>query len=57
RLQGARKGLPPAASPATIRGGDADRPLTGWLPVGKGSHCLCKANSDTDGAREVRASF
>ncbi|RWV81201.1 hypothetical protein GW17_00057404 [Ensete ventricosum] len=65
RLQGARKGLPPAASPAASRGGGTGRrggrPLVGWLPGGKGSCRLRRGSSgdgcDTDGARGVRASF
>ncbi|RWW06680.1 hypothetical protein GW17_00029972 [Ensete ventricosum] len=46
RLQGARKGLSPAASRcggASCRGG---RPLAGRLPVCKGSRCLRRGNDD-----------
>ncbi|RWW10421.1 hypothetical protein GW17_00026035 [Ensete ventricosum] len=65
RLQDARKGLVPAASPAASRDGGADRrgrrPLAGWLPTGKDSRRLRRGSSDgdddADGARGVRASF
>ncbi|RZS27797.1 hypothetical protein BHM03_00061322 [Ensete ventricosum] len=44
QLEGARKGLPPAASPVASGGGDAGRkggyPLAGWLPAGKGNRRL-----------------
>ncbi|RRT35847.1 hypothetical protein B296_00040496 [Ensete ventricosum] len=64
RLQGARKGLPPAASPIASRGDDTrrrgGRPLVGRLLVGKGSRRLYRGSGDSDGAegeRGVRASF
>ncbi|RWW37806.1 hypothetical protein BHE74_00057027, partial [Ensete ventricosum] len=48
--RGARKGLPPAASPAASRGGYANRsggcPLAGRLPAGKGN------DDDDDGGAE-----
>ncbi|RWW01875.1 hypothetical protein GW17_00035065, partial [Ensete ventricosum] len=44
RQRPARKGFPPAASPAAIRGGDAGRrggrPLAGRLPAAKSSRRL-----------------
>ncbi|RZS21115.1 hypothetical protein BHM03_00053706, partial [Ensete ventricosum] len=62
RLQCARKGLPPAASPTASRGGATDRrgccPLAEWLPTGKGNRHLRRGSSgDADRARGVRASF
>ncbi|RRT58449.1 hypothetical protein B296_00018141 [Ensete ventricosum] len=62
RLQGARKGLPPAASPDAKSGGDANcrggRPLAGQLPAGKGSRCLRRGSGGGgEGERVVRASF
>ncbi|RWV83061.1 hypothetical protein GW17_00055382, partial [Ensete ventricosum] len=53
--RGARKGLPPAASPAASRRGG--RPLARWLPAGKGSHRLHRGCGDAEGERGVRASF
>ncbi|RWV78747.1 hypothetical protein GW17_00060231, partial [Ensete ventricosum] len=64
RLQGARKGLPPAASSTANRGDGANRrggrPLVGQLPAGKGNRRLRRGSSDgcdTKGERGVRASF
>ncbi|RWV78908.1 hypothetical protein GW17_00060037, partial [Ensete ventricosum] len=64
RLQGARKGLLPAASLVINRGDDASHrggcPLAGWLPTGKGSRRLRRGSGgddDADGERGVRASF
>ncbi|RZS17744.1 hypothetical protein BHM03_00049926 [Ensete ventricosum] len=55
RLQGARKGLSPAASPVASRGGGTSRrggrPLVGRLPMGKGNRRLRKG-SDDGGAAE-----
>ncbi|RRT50464.1 hypothetical protein B296_00004167 [Ensete ventricosum] len=60
RLQGARKGLSPAASPATSRGGGAHRrgghPLARRLPI-KGSRPLRQGSGDAEGERGVWASF
>ncbi|RWW02617.1 hypothetical protein BHE74_00010625 [Ensete ventricosum] len=51
-----RKGLPPAASPATSRGGAAGyrggRPLAGWLPIAKDNRRLHRGSGD-DGAMRV----
>ncbi|RWW53101.1 hypothetical protein BHE74_00040434, partial [Ensete ventricosum] len=63
RLQGARKGLPPASSPTASRGSDTSRrggrPLVGRLPAGKGSHRLHRGSGGdgAEGERGVRASF
>ncbi|RZR82141.1 hypothetical protein BHM03_00008504 [Ensete ventricosum] len=65
RLLGARKGLPPVASPAASRGDSAGskggRPLAGWMPTGKGSRRLRRGSnggdSGADGVRGVRVSF
>ncbi|RWV90886.1 hypothetical protein GW17_00046871 [Ensete ventricosum] len=64
RLQGARKGLSPVASPAASKGDSADHrggyPLVGWMPTGKGNRRLRRGSSGdggTDGARGIRASF
>ncbi|RRT35060.1 hypothetical protein B296_00031267 [Ensete ventricosum] len=50
RLQGARKGLLPAANPTASRGSGASRrggrPLAGRLPACKGSRCLRRGNDD-----------
>ncbi|RWV79072.1 hypothetical protein GW17_00059855 [Ensete ventricosum] len=63
RLQGARKGLPPVASPVANRGSNVGRRggrlFAGWLPACKGSRWLRSSGDDDDayGARGVRVSF
>ncbi|RWW43261.1 hypothetical protein BHE74_00051103 [Ensete ventricosum] len=62
QLQGARKGLPPATSPAASRGDDTSRrggrPLAGRLPANKGSRRLRRdSGGGAEGERGVRASF
>ncbi|RZR92381.1 hypothetical protein BHM03_00020684, partial [Ensete ventricosum] len=61
RLQGARKGLSPAASPTASKGGGTGRkggrPLAEWLSAGKGSRRLRRGSGGTNGARRVSASF
>ncbi|RRT33484.1 hypothetical protein B296_00032470 [Ensete ventricosum] len=57
RQQPARKGLPPAASPAASRGGGVSRrggrPLAGRLSAVKDSHRL-RRGSDNGGAVRVK---
>ncbi|RWW20724.1 hypothetical protein GW17_00015146 [Ensete ventricosum] len=56
QLQGARKGLPHAASLVVSRRGG--RPLAGRLPMGKDNRRLCRgSDGDAEGERGVRASF
>ncbi|RZS12410.1 hypothetical protein BHM03_00043847 [Ensete ventricosum] len=61
RLQGAHKGLPPAASPTASRGSDVDRrggrSLAGWLPTGKGNCRLHIRGVRADGARGLGHPF
>ncbi|RWW16410.1 hypothetical protein BHE74_00015545 [Ensete ventricosum] len=61
RLQGARKGLLPMASPAASSSGGANRnsgrPLSRRLPASKGSRHLHRGSNDGERERGVRASF
>ncbi|RRT37179.1 hypothetical protein B296_00049625 [Ensete ventricosum] len=52
RLQGACKGLLPAASPAASRRGG--RPLSRWLPTSKGNRRLCRGSGGGGGVEGER---